>query len=292
MLAETFQKPKPIIGKVQLLALPGSPGWGGHWEELVTRAEQEATALATGGVDALLIENTHDAPFSEARTDVAGAIAMAMIIRRIRNFTQLPVGVTVLQNDPETALAIALNTDVAFIRMPLITGALISESGVVQSKLNELLHYKSRLKTSLPLILADVSASHLVPERPGQEPAHDIDELNLEHLLNVAMLAHKQGIAGGLILNDAELPAEQIADFKAQLPLSVFVENRQAPKEDVMAYYEEADGLILDSGIRKQGGKTPGILPTIDMTRVEETVNRLKGVKSVTEMDPDIFLKR
>src|SRR6476659_584365 len=99
MLAEIFKKPKPIIGKIQLLALPGAPGWDGQWDVLTARAEQEATALATGGVDGLIIENFHDTPYTTGRMDTAGSIAMAMLTRRIKQFTSLPIGISVLQND-------------------------------------------------------------------------------------------------------------------------------------------------------------------------------------------------
>lgn len=293
MLAEIFQKPKPVIGKVQLLPLPGSPNWDGHWDHLYTRAEQEATALATGGVDALLIENFHDSPHSPGRIDMAAAVALAMIVRRIKNFTQLPVGLSVLQNDPETALAVAVNADVLFMRMPLVSGALITESGVIQSKLNELLHYKNRLKTELPFILSDVSLSHLVPEQPGGEAAHDIEELNLQHLVQVGKLFARQPVTGGLIVSDADLAVEQLPQFQAETGLPVFVENRQAESLDAReAYYGASDGLILEAGVRKRGSEASPVPPTIDLTRVEAIVNRLKKIKSVTEMDPDIFLSR
>src|SRR5262249_11393477 len=113
MLAEIFKKPKTdsrsvtneicaplILGKVQLLGLPGAPGWTGDWEALAMRAEQEATALATAGVSGLIIENTHDVPHPQHRMDVAGAIAMALLLNRVKQFTGLPIGISVLFNDP------------------------------------------------------------------------------------------------------------------------------------------------------------------------------------------------
>lgn len=293
MLSEIFQKPKPVIGKVQLLALPGAPNWEGHWDDLFTRAEQEATALATGGVDALLVENQHDFPHSPGRIDMAGAIAMAMVVRRIKNFTQLPIGLSVLQNDPETALAVAVNTDALFMRMPLVSGALITESGVIQSKLNELLHYKNRLKTELPFILTDVSLNHLVPERADAEPAHDVESLNLEHLTQAGRLFARQAVAGGLVVSDAELAVDQLDAFRQAVALPVFVQNDRAETLDEQdAYYTRSDGMILNQGTRKRSATNSTGIPSIDMTRVEAIVNRLKKIKSVTEMDPDIFLSR
>ena len=54
---QIFGKKNPIIGVVHLLPLPTSARWGGDLEAVMERAEQEATALAAGGVDGIIIEN-------------------------------------------------------------------------------------------------------------------------------------------------------------------------------------------------------------------------------------------
>ena len=75
-LIQTFQTPNPIIGVVHLLPLPTSARWGGNLKAVIERAEQEATALAAGGVDGIIIENFFDAPF--AKTQVNPAVVSAM----------------------------------------------------------------------------------------------------------------------------------------------------------------------------------------------------------------------
>ncbi|MGH7999552.1 MAG: BtpA/SgcQ family protein, partial [Brasilonema sp.] len=61
-LYQLFKTRIPIIGVVHLLPLPTSPRWGGSLKAVVDRAEQEAPALASGGVDGLIGENFFDAP--------------------------------------------------------------------------------------------------------------------------------------------------------------------------------------------------------------------------------------
>lgn len=288
MLSEIFQKPKPILGRIQLLALPGSPNWEGEWASLTARAEQEATALATGGVDGLILENFHDTPYTRGRMDVAGAIAMAMLTRKIKQFTNLPIGISVLRNDPETALAIALNTQADFIRLPLLSGALITESGVINSRMNELLHYKNQLKADLPPLLADISLRHLAPAAKLAMLDH---AQTLTHLLQLAADIPEACKPASLIIADQVLEPIDLASFKTQIQLPVLVEHH-CVGTNPDAHFEQADGLILEADIRKSSALQPGLPPTIDMTRVEEIVNRLRGVKSVFEMDPDIFLQR
>lgn len=285
MLSEIFKKPKPILGKIQLLALPGAPGWDGQWEILTTRAEQEATALATGGVDGLIIENYHDTPYTPGRMDVAGAIAMAMLARRLKQFSDLPVGISVLRNDPETALAIALNIQADFVRFSVLSGALMTESGIVNSRLNELLHYKNHLKTELPPLLVNVSTAHLGPNGGS---AHG---QTLAHLTEIAAALPTLHDKLALVLSDRDIAPAELAHFKESTACPVLIENQSCP-QSVDAYFEQADGIIMEVDTRKKSVMHPDLPPTIDMARVEAVVNRLRRVIPVSEMDPDIFLRR
>jgi membrane complex biogenesis BtpA family protein len=285
MLSEIFKKPKPILGKIQLLALPGAPGWDGQWERLTTRAEQEATALATGGVDGLIIENFHDTPYTSGRMDPAGAIAMAMLARRLKQFTDLPVGISILRNDPETALAIAINVQADFVRFSVLTGALMTESGIVNSRFNELLHYKNHLKAELPAMLVNVSAAHLGPK------GSSVSGQSLAHLAEVAAALPSLHDHLALVLSDRDISASDLASFQASVSSPVLIENQACPQA-VDAYFEQSDGLILEANTRKKSVMHPELPPTIDMARVEAAVNRLRRVKPVSQMDPDIFLSR
>ena len=285
MLSEIFKKPKPILGKIQLLALPGAPDWEGQWEALITRAEQEATALATGGVDGLMIENFHDTPNASGRMDPAGAIAMTMLARRLRQFTELPVGLSVLPNDPETALAIAINCQADFIRLPLLTGALITQGGIVNSRLNELLHYRNQLKAELPPLLVNVSRAHL----PFK--THFTYGNGLSDLIEVASQLPRLHERMAIVIPDGDIQPAEVGKFKLDIGYPVLIENLSVPQA-VDAYYEHADGLVLDADTRKKSVMYPDALPTIDMSRVEVVVNRLRRVIPVSEMDPDIFLQR
>ena len=70
-LKKIFKTSNPVIGVVHLLPLPTSPRWGGNLQAVIDRAEQEATALASGGVDGIIVENFFDAPFCKDQVDPA-----------------------------------------------------------------------------------------------------------------------------------------------------------------------------------------------------------------------------
>jgi predicted TIM-barrel enzyme len=64
-LKQIFKTPNPIIGVVHLQPLPTSPRWSGNLKAIIGRAEQEATALASGGANGIIVENFFDAPFAK-----------------------------------------------------------------------------------------------------------------------------------------------------------------------------------------------------------------------------------
>jgi membrane complex biogenesis BtpA family protein len=269
MNSKVFEKAKPIIGVLQLLPLPGSTGWKGKIHPVIARAEQEATALASGGVDAILVENTFDAPYVSDRMDPAGAIAMGLIIRRIMHFTHLPIGVSVLRNDPETALAIAMNVGAKFIRTSLLTGAAICETGLLQGKYRDLIAYRQRLQVEGIALFADISLEKTVPLVGAQAGS----AITLKVLAQQAL---HPGMADGVILTDTHLSPEAIAGLRQELDAPVFYDFSH-PLAEVNPYSQAADGLIVSSAIKKPSGMPPDAPPTVDLTKVEELV-------AVTEM--------
>jgi hypothetical protein len=94
-----------------------------------------------------------------------------------------------------------------------------------------------------------------------------------------------------LILSDEDIAPDDLQAFRAESPWEILIENKIRP-QDIDTYFDHADGLILDAEIRRTSALQTGPFPTIDMTRVEELINRLRKIVPVTEMDPDIFLRR
>src|SRR3990170_4653870 len=90
---------KAIIGMVHLLPLPGAPDWDGSMERVLAAAVQDATALAEGGVDGIMVENYGDAPFLPGPVPAHTIAALTNAVLEVRRAVRLPVGVNVLRND-------------------------------------------------------------------------------------------------------------------------------------------------------------------------------------------------
>jgi predicted TIM-barrel enzyme len=286
MLSEIFQKPKPILGTVQLLPLPGSSGWSGRPDPGVARAEQEATALASGGVDGILLENSYDTPHLLDRIDPAGAIAMALMARRIMQFTSVPLGVSVLGNDPETAFAIAINVGAPFIRVPVLVGSVITDTGLAEGRLQNLVAYKNLLKpVSPPKLMVDISLNHFVPGRiqsliGSPQKGFVPSDFLIAHLKQVASSIEKYDLAHALILSGREINPAILEALKGSVQLPIFVEDPAA--EDLEIIYNLADGLLLTHSIKKH--PIPGLDPrtSVDMVKVEELVAQLRQPSGVS----------
>jgi uncharacterized protein len=119
-LNQIFKTPNPIIGVVHLLPLPTSPRWGGDLKTVIDRAEQEATALASGGVHGIMVENFFDAPFPKEGVDPAVVSAMSLVVQRLMQMVTLPIGINVLRNDARSAMAIATCVQAQFIRVDVL----------------------------------------------------------------------------------------------------------------------------------------------------------------------------
>ena len=161
-LKQTFKTNNPVIGVVHLLPLPTSPRWGGNLKAVISRAEQEATALAAGGVDGIIVENFFDAPFAKNQVDPAVVSAMTLIVDRLKGMVTIPIGINVLRNDAHSAIAIATCVQTEFIRVNVFTGAMATDQGLIEGQAHELLRYRRELGSDVG-ILADVLVKHARP---------------------------------------------------------------------------------------------------------------------------------
>ena len=257
-LKQIFQTENPIIGVVHLLPLPTSPRWGGNLKAVIARAEQEATALAAGGVDGIIVENFFDAPFTKDRVDPAVVSAMTLIVDRLRGMVTVPIGVNVLRNDARSGIAIATCVGVQFIRVNVLTGIMATDQGLIEGKAHELLRYRRELGSEVA-ILADVLVKHARP-------------LGTPNLTTAVQDTIQRGLADAVILSgwatgspptkeDLELAAAAAGDTPVLI-------GSGASWENIAHLIQAADGVIVASSLKRHG-KIEG---TIDPIRVSQFV--------------------
>lgn len=257
-LKQIFKTPNPIIGVVHLLPLPSSARWGGSLQAVVDRAEQEATALAAGGVDGIIIENFFDAPFVKDHVDGAVISAMTLIMQRLKTIITLPMGVNVLRNDALSGMAIAACTQAQFIRVNVLTGVMATDQGFIEGKAHELLRYRRELGCDVK-IFADVLVKHARP-------------LSNTNLTIAVQEAIERGLADGVILSGwVTGDPPNLADLElaaaAAKGTPVFI-GSGATWENIGTLMKAADGVIVSSSLKRQGK----IEQPIDPNRVSQFV--------------------
>ncbi|MEO0947040.1 MAG: BtpA/SgcQ family protein [Cyanobacteria bacterium J06641_5] len=268
-LQQVFQTPSPIIGVVHLLPLPGSPQWGGDLAAAIARAEQEAAALAAGGVDGLVIENFHDAPFAKDCVDPAVVSAMTAIARQIMNLVPLPVGINVLRNDAKSALAIAACTGAQFIRVNVLTGVMATDQGLIEGKAHEVMRYRRELGQET-LVFADVLVKHAVP-------------LGMPTLAGVVRDTLERGLADGIIISGtATGDPPSLEDLKTaraaagERPILIGSGANWGNIGDLLAI---ADGAIVASSLKRDGR----LGEPIDPVRTSQFVDAARRARATSD---------
>src|SRR5262249_55808813 len=91
---------------------------------------------------------------------VAAMTALACEVRRI---CSLPLGINVLRNDGQSALAIATASGASFIRVNILCGARLTDQGIIPGVAHDLLRDRALLQAHHIKILTDIDVKHSVP---------------------------------------------------------------------------------------------------------------------------------
>ncbi len=242
-LQHIFKTSNPIIGVVHLLPLPSSPRWGGNLEAVIARAEQEAAALAAAGIDGIIIENYHDAPFAKDCVDPAVVSAMTVAVRRVADLVALPIGINVLRNDAKSALAIAACTGAQFIRVNVLVGVMVTDQGTIEGRAHEIMRYRRELGQEVS-ILADVMVKHAVP-------------LGSPSLADAVCDTLERGLADGVIVSGTATGSPpDITDLeraRAVAGTKPVLIGSGADWHNIAKLMTHADGAIVASSLKRDG---------------------------------------
>ncbi len=241
VLTSIFDTANPVIGVVHLLPLPTSPRWGYSLEPVIARAEQEATALAAGGVDGIIVENYYDAPFCKDHVDPAVVSAMSVIVQRLKTLVSLPLGLNVLRNDGHSALAVATCVGAPFIRINILTGIMATDQGLIEGQAYQLLRYRRELGSDVK-IFADVLVKHAWPLGPA-------------HLSLAVADTVERGLADGIILSGSATgyppDPEDLRLARSTAPHTPLLVGSGANDENVGGLLQVADGVIVASSLKR-----------------------------------------
>ncbi len=254
---------RPIIGTIHLKPLPGSPAYEGGLDKVIESALFDLDAYERGGCDAVIVENFFDAPFFKDRVGPDTVAAMARLATIIRQHTKLPIGINVLRNDAMSGMAIATACDCQFIRVNVLSWAMLTDQGVIEGRSAELLRYRSQLRSHV-LILADCLVKHAVPLTP-------------QDMEFVALDTWDRGGADALIVSGAATgratDEAEVRKARRGAPDAPILIGSGIDVDNVQHLLAVADGAIVVTSFKVDGQ----IENPVDFTRVQNLIHLAKG---------------
>ncbi len=231
----------PLIGMIHCRPLPGSPLWGGDLEAVRRAAVADAEALATGGAGAIMLENFHDVPFHRGRVPAATVAALTVVATAVRDAVpDLPLGINVLRNDGLSALGIAAAVGASFVRVNVLSGAAVTDQGLIQGDAATLLREREALCPEVA-VLADLDVKHARPLAP-RPPAEEAEDLRRRSLADGLILS---GVATG-----APTPPATVAAVRGAVPDCPLLIGSGATPENI-GDYPDADAFIVGTALQR-----------------------------------------
>lgn len=237
-------RPLPrLVGMVHLLALPGSPAFAGSVDEVVTTAAEDSALLAEAGFPALIVENFGDVPFHADRVPPETVAAMTLAVDSVTE-AGVPLGVNVLRNDADSALAIAAATGVRFIRVNILTGIMYTDQGPIVGNAAETMRKRSWLAPNVE-VWADVMVKHSAPP-----PGVDARQAALDTV--------ERGMADAVIISGSgtgsEPDVQQARTIKEAVPEGTRIAvGSGASVDNLDRLLETVDTVIVGSSIKIDG---------------------------------------
>ncbi len=145
MSCEVFGIRRPLIGVVHLLPLPGSPGYRGRMRDVLDRALTDAGAYLRAGFDGLIVENYGDTPFWRGPVPPETVAALTRAAAEVRGLGAFALGINVLRSDGASAMAIAAATEAEFIRVNVLSGAMVTDQGIIEGCAAEVMRLRAQI---------------------------------------------------------------------------------------------------------------------------------------------------
>lgn len=266
-LTTIFGVARPVIGMVHLWPLPGAPGYTGYGlATIVEQAVRDATALAEGGCDGLIVENMWDIPFrAGAHVQPESIAAHAVAAARVREAVpQLPMGINLVHNGGVALLGIAIAAGASFIRVCMFTGAGVWDAGSWdEGCAADLLRRRKELHAEQIKIFADVDKKHSV-----RFPGIDLPT----HIEWTRFFGADAMIISGRMTGDAP-DLEKVREAKRLAGDTPILLGSGTAEGNVGAFMEVADGVIVGSSIKHDGE----IANPVDPERVRRFVRAARA---------------
>ncbi len=240
---------KAVIGMIHLLPLPGSPKYGGDLEAVYKAAQADLLALKEGGINAAIIENFGDIPYG-VENEIITLTALSSIAARLREKSDMVLGVNVQFNDIEAEWAITYSCSLDFLRAEAFVENRVGVHGVTYAAAPKLGRLRGRYPKDA-LILADINTKHTFPLCP--QP--------IEFSVHEAIASGADALIVTGLLTGQNPTIEQVSEIKAMAGDFPVILGSGVNENNIAQFFEVADGAIIGSSIKYDGDVFKGVDP-------------------------------
>jgi membrane complex biogenesis BtpA family protein len=250
---------------LHLPALPGSSNSKLSIKEITEFVLLDAQTLYDAGICNMVLENLGDAPYYKYNEKHHVASFMTKIgFEIIQKFPEISLGINVLRNDAYSSIAIAkaLELKCKFIRINVLTGAYVTDQGIIEGESAQVNDYRRKIQATDIEIWSDVRVKHASPivSRPIEE---EIKE-NLERAG-----ASKIILSGSMTGKKVDMSV--LREVNEIISVDKIVIGSGITPENISKYKDLANNFIVGSSLKKDDN----IINPIDKSKVSQLLKEL-----------------
>ena len=237
--------PSKFLGAmIAVMPLPGAPRYSGDDDLILAQALSDLGHYTIAAVDAIILENSHDLLYIKPPLPEKAVTLMKKIAREVRARFAGPIGIQMLEAANETALEIAHETDLDFVRVEGYVLAHVGGAGIIEGCAGKLLRKRKEFGCEHIKIFADIKKKHCSHALTG--------DLDLADEIKQAEFFLTDGviITGARTTEPPSLFELRQARKAARVPVII---GSGMTAQNIKMYYPRADGFIVGSAFREKG---------------------------------------
>ncbi len=255
-----------LAAMIAVKPLPGSPDYSGDDELIIESALRDLESYRSAGVDAILLENSHDLPYIKPPLDPLAVDLMTRTASSVRREFDGPIGIQMLEAANVTALEIAEESDLDFIRVESYVFAHVGGAGIIEACAGQLLRRRKALGCEHIRILADVHKKHCSHALKGDLSI--IDEVKQAEFFKVEGVV----VTGAMTTEPPDTAELARLSESASVPVVV---GSGMTATNIATYLPLATGFIVGSTFRR-GGR---FLEELDRSRLDEFMRTFTALR-------------
>jgi membrane complex biogenesis BtpA family protein len=257
---------KTLAAMIAIRPLPGSPGYDGNDRAILEEALSDLEHYIAAGVDAVVMENSHDLPYIKPPLPAQALALVRRISRAVRKRFTGPVGIQLLEAANESALEIAGACDLDFVRVEGYVFAHVGGAGIIEGCAGKLLRLRKKLGCEEIKVFGDVKKKHCSHALTGDLDITDVVKQSEFFLVDGVIVTGPR---------TGETPdVRELRRVRKAAKVPVLIGSGMTP-ENIATYLPLADIFIVGSTLR-EGGE---FLGRLDPQRLERFVESFRSAQ-------------